>query len=859
MLLRFGHVMPIGRSNAFVSKSLTTIARSTQKITAILLGLSFAFGMPAFAVGLAEIETRSYLGEPLNLRIAVNAAANEPLDASCFSLGSSADSNTEKDSATSSIPLITRRETRLTLVEIGNARYLQLRGQLGFNEPLARLLVRVGCQAEAGVTREYAVLLDPSPLIAASVTDSVAAVVAGPVVSQRLNNELGAPLISAYSAGQWKVYAGRKVVSVASIATGIFPKSRARRADYIAALRELNPALSGTADDAPLPDETILKLPDLKALSASSVVRKSQVRTVASRQSAAMQPARQATDITPASIPPQSARIRSSPDQNVASIKNVPRSSASKSLPKTTAGAFQLRLSGSEMDLSRSQGMTEAMRAEIREKQLLLDADDQVAQLLSLKNTVKQLEGRLNAMQSKLQDAAVASNTPIANANGPPTTLPETSTSLFTERTEPNKPVTKTAQAADTAKTTSINAASLKSTRWHDSTFLGVSIGWLTGLLLSSVALIGIVISARLLYRRSHEKRLASVHDLNSLNEANISSADDSLFFDPSAEHGIGNGFDPFTSRHAVANAGHDGVGNTDTTNPRDADKAVDEFARANHLRDEAMLKAIKQQRTVQMQSHPDSATGPGHETTPATPRFDTTMPPALSLLADLSADDEIARFDLDTAPATAVDFLIGSDDPGNDAHIRRLQYMFERYPELSSKTISIDDADSVINAARLYYEEAETESARDKACELLTFGIEERPQEIRFWLAQFEIYRLDNLAKEFTELSAKFHVLFGHTDSWPKVRQLGYGLDPTNPLFAAAGNASLAVDRFDPLTENWLMAPIDSSAGILISEMRQSLFKDHGVGTLELEKITSALTALHDSAALSAKDNTAG
>jgi len=101
--------------------------------------------------------------------------------------------------------------------------------------------------------------------------------------------------------------------------------------------------------------------------------------------------------------------------------------------------------------------------------------------------------------------------------------------------------------------------------------------------------------------------------------------------------------------------------------------------------------------------------------------------------------------------------------------------------------------------------------------------------------------------------------VLFGHTDSWPKVRQLGYGLDPTNPLFAAAGNASLAVDRFDPLTENWLMAPIDSSAGILISEMRQSLFKDHGVGTLELEKITSALTALHDSAALSAKDNTAG
>lgn len=853
--------MLISRSNALVSRTLITIARSTQKITAILLGLPFAIVMPAFAVGLAEIETRSYLGEPLNLRIAVNAAANEPLDASCFSLGSSADSNTEKDSATSSIPLITRREARLTLVEIGNTRYLQLRGLLGFNEPLARLLVRVGCQAEAGVTREYAVLLDPSPLIAASVTDSVAVVVAGPVVSQRLNNEPGAPLISAHSAGQWKVYADRKVDSLASIATGIFPKSRARRADYIAALRELNPALSGIADDAPLPDETILKLPDLRALSASSALRKSQLRTAASRQSAVMQPARQATDITPNSIPPKSARTRSLPDQNTASIKNVPRSSASKALPKTTAGAFQLRLSGSEMDLSRSQGMTEVLRAEIREKQLLFDSDDQVAQLLSLKNTVKQLEGRLNAMQSKLQDAA-ASNITIANAVVPATTVPEistsVSTSVSTERTETTKPVTKTAQTADTTKTARNNAASLKSTRWSDSTFLGISIGWLAGLLLSLVALIGIVVCVRLLYRRSHEKQLASVHNLNPLNEANISSTDDSLFFDPSAEHGIGNGFDPFTSRHAVANAGHDGVGNTDTTNPRGADKAVDEFARANHLRDEAMLKAIKQQRTVQMQSRPDSATAPGHEATPATPRFDTTLPPAVSLLADLSADDGIARFDLDTAPATAVDFLISSDDPGNDAHIRRLQYMFERYPELSSKTISIDDADSVINAARLYYEEAETESARDKACELLTFGIEERPQEIRFWLAQFEIYRLGNLAKEFTDLSAKFHVLFGHTDSWPKVCQLGYGLDPANPLFAAAGSASLAIDRFDPLTENWLMAPIDSSAGILISEMRQSLFKDHGIDTLELEKITSALTALHDSAALSVKDSTA-
>ena len=176
---------------------------------------------------------------------------------------------------------------------------------------------------------------------------------------------------------------------------------------------------------------------------------------------------------------------------------------------------------------------------------------------------------------------------------------------------------------------------------------------------------------------------------------------------------------------------------------------------------------------------------------------------------------------------------------------MRRLQYMHERYPELKSNTVSIDDADSVINAARLYYDEDHTGGGRDKACELLTFAVEERPQEIRFWLAQFEIFRLENLVAEFTAMAGKFHVLFSHTPAWPKVRHIGHELAPGNPLFAASGSALLAVEaRFDPIAENWLNAPMDFTSDALMSDLRQALLDDHGVNSADFESITARLSA---------------
>lgn len=200
------------------------------------------------------------------------------------------------------------------------------------------------------------------------------------------------------------------------------------------------------------------------------------------------------------------------------------------------------------------------------------------------------------------------------------------------------------------------------------------------------------------------------------------------------------------------------------------------------------------------------------------------------------SVDESTERFDLDPTPAASLDLAL--DDRPDEDRVRRLQYMYERFPELMSRTVSIDDADSVINAARLYYEEGHA----DRACELLTFGIEERPQEVRFWLAQFEIFRLENRAADFSELAAKFHVLFSYSPSWPKVRHIGHELDPANPLFAAGRDLLAGDSHFDPVVENWLNSPMDFTADALLSDLRREIFDQFNVDRSDFDTLPTRM-----------------
>jgi hypothetical protein len=165
------------------------------------------------------------------------------------------------------------------------------------------------------------------------------------------------------------------------------------------------------------------------------------------------------------------------------------------------------------------------------------------------------------------------------------------------------------------------------------------------------------------------------------------------------------------------------------------------------------------------------------------------------------------------------------------DTDALRRRYLEERFPEVKAGSIKLDEPGSVVKGARLFYEDG----AMPRAVELLRFAVEDRPAELRPWLALFEIYRLERLSGEYADLAARFGARHGSTPQWDKVRSFGRELDPANPLYQEPPLKSLetigpaearrmARAHADPIAENWLEAPMDFENEVLATELRRSL-----------------------------------
>jgi hypothetical protein len=175
---------------------------------------------------------RSYLGEPLHLRVGVITQNGEEVDPSCFAVV-----NTSRGDA------IVRRDVRIALIETRNARYLEIRGNSSFNEPIGTIAVRAACRGDSGVIREYPILLDPAPLLAP--TAATGATMAREVPSRATAadpNPLSADTRAATAVtettgatGRWTVYAGD---TLNSLARGIY--RRAARAKTSTLRRSAN-------------------------------------------------------------------------------------------------------------------------------------------------------------------------------------------------------------------------------------------------------------------------------------------------------------------------------------------------------------------------------------------------------------------------------------------------------------------------------------------------------------------------------------------------------------------------------------------------------------------------------------------
>lgn len=773
--------------------------------------------LPLFAhsaVSLGDADLRSFLGQPLDVRIDIRADRTDWLDTQCISV---------RLGERELVPVPTGQ---LRLQETLESRTLLVRSLDDVVAPYLTLELTVRCDERTAPQKRTYDLAIPGLQAPVVVVNKTADGPAAASVTKQ-GNDSGVIPPSSRTPGKGYWITG-KADSLDRIARGIYPRSTKMRAAFIDRVRAQNPELTLPADRERLNPGLRLRLPDLVSLANESPrldpdgVGIAGAATIAQTQT---QASRAASPPSPQPADPIATRRPAAKDlataQTTARKDVAPPVEIKKPVsdrPTGSGGGFTLRLSGAEMDLSRSRGVSEATRAALRDKQMLLDADDQVAALLALRNTVKQLEGRLNEMQLKLttgtlpvtaaksepaakpaaaDKTASAPAAPVSQAVPPaapasPTAAPATATAPVAAAPNATEAKPQAPAAAPTpapapspapAPTMPAAKSATNATQAGEEAVGSVwSSPWILGLAGIAALLIGWM-GWRVMRRpQGLPPTLAETSASGQSRAAPDRATSD--FSGPSSDDFPASDWD-VDAPVGVA--------------PNSAFRSAPPSASL-----QSKLAAAAHHETVRMRA----------------------TPPDLM-------DNEAAALELDTRPATSVDFVLG--DEGGEDKSRRQRYMEERFPELAHHSISVDEPDSIIDAARHHYEEGQLQ----KAVELLTYAFEERPGQLRFWLALFEIHRLEQRVGDFADLAARFKNVHGGTDAWPKVQHIGRDLDPGQPLYAAAlGRLGVPMDSdFDPMSENWLNVPMDFTSDVLMIELRHSLMAEHVVLDDELRR----------------------
>lgn len=322
------------------------------KASLILAGLiSCAAPITSSAMLLGEASLHSFLGQPLRVTIALKANADEELDSRCFSLVRPKGQGENTSYLT---------QANLELVDSNGLLELKIRSAQAVNEPVLRLLVQGSC-GQGHLSREYTLLLDPVDY----------AQIHFPAVKP----VAAAPRTQASKTQDQQVWDVRRGETLQSIAGSLYPRQRRKQRQLLRGIRVANPELYGMPVDEPLPEGSVIRVPAQRPL---------------------------------ASVPAPSADAVSKPRRVRTSAKKaaeVAGAGAQQQVPPPAAqeGVFRLKLSTSDLDLSAIGKITEEQRQQLREKQLLLDADDQVANALNMKNRIMQLEEQLENMQQELE------------------------------------------------------------------------------------------------------------------------------------------------------------------------------------------------------------------------------------------------------------------------------------------------------------------------------------------------------------------------------------------------------------------------------------------------------------------------
>jgi hypothetical protein len=223
-------------------------------------------------------------------------------------------------------------------------------------------------------------------------------------------------------------------------------------------------------------------------------------------------------------------------------------------------------------------------------------------------------------------------------------------------------------------------------------------------------------------------------------------------------------------------------------------------------------------------------------EARPAAPLVDTSLVDTVRLdsplVADTKRQDPSARVDFDVsrdvpdtrfAPVVTLPAHIAAPlDPALRAAEYKKAYILGRFPEIAAGNIVLRNPSSVIEGARIFYQDDHNPA---KAVELLRIALAMHPEHERLWLALFEILSLEYMAPEFEDLAQRYHDTrdVRADNHWPRVAKLGRDLDPGNKLYRADGLRP--VEGSNP---NWLNSQLDMMADALAMELRSNVLESH-------------------------------
>jgi hypothetical protein len=459
-----------------------------------------------------------------------------------------------------------------------------------------------------------------------------------------------------------------------------------------------------------------------------------------------------------------------------------------------------LRLSTGDIDLARSRGMDDEKRNRLRERQLVLDSDDQVAALLALRHHLKELETRVAEMQLRLTTSVVAA--------APPAPAAKSAAPISPPAVEaPAKPVAPPAPAVPAPLATAPEPATITSPATA---------------------------------KAPEPAPVVPAATAKAPEPAAVASAPPA----PAAQ--------PAASVPAPATQKPEQAASAKPAPPAPEDDELPLWlwglvamlvlaiawlaTRVIGARKRAATRAAPEPRGPVSEIHRAETLSEETDGLDEEPMPEPELPPERRPARIGEMTQQVAAFK--PAPEMESDASLVTRVSTGDPDDLRRRYIQERFPELANRTISMGDTDSIVKGARLFYEDG----AHSRAIELLTVAIEERPEEMKLWLALFEIYRLDEMTAEFAALAERFRIRHDDTRFWPKVQFIGREIDPQNPLYhdVAAGNGVENIidsvtrrpgtTEFDPLAENWLNAPMDFMTDALASDLRRAILSEHGV-----------------------------